>query len=438
MPEQSRTIGKYEILGVLGRGAMGTVFKARDPKLDRFVALKTMSEALLVETEMRDRFDREAQSAARLQHPNIVTIFELGEVDNAPFIAMELLGGESLADVLEREEKTRLEDKLKIIAQVCRGLDFAHKQGVIHRDVKPGNIQVLEDGTAKILDFGIAFREGGTRKTKTGLVMGTPNYMAPEQISDGLVDHRADMWAVGIILHEWMTGERPFAAETIPSLVYRIVHSPPPELDARRIGVPPALVNVMERVLRKDPNERFRDLAQMAAALDAVVGGAAVEEVPSDNVRQRTFARHLDMARTLLARGEPARALEAARRAQALEPSEPTVVILVQQAERDLKQLAQQRTIISRAPVRPGDLSGGDQGRCREMDRRGETGLDRRPSCGSAEHRRRRAHHASRFSAGARAPGAARSPHGPRSSPNRPHRSTAEVHHEPRTDIPRL
>lgn len=201
MPPPPSRIGKYEILAELGRGAMGTVYKARDPRLDRLVAVKMMSEELLIEEEMRGRFQREARSAANLQHPNIVTIFDFGELEGegSPYIVMELLEGVSLASLMEMKKPERLEDKISIVAQICRGLDYAHKRGVIHRDVKPGNIQVIPNGTAKILDFGIALGEGSTIKTKTGLVMGTPNYMAPEQISSDVVDHRADMWAVGVI-----------------------------------------------------------------------------------------------------------------------------------------------------------------------------------------------------------------------------------------------
>ncbi len=213
MTDLPPSIGKYKVLAELGRGAMGTVYKARDPVLGRLVAVKTMSEALLVDEEMRGRFLREARSAAGLQHPNIVTIYEFDpEADGGPFIAMELLDGRPLSELMDEKRLTRLEDKIKLVEQVCRGLDFAHKRGVIHRDIKPGNIQILPDATAKILDFGIARRDDATLKTKTGLVMGTPNYMSPEQIQGvTVVDHRVDMWAVGVILYELLTGELPFA-----------------------------------------------------------------------------------------------------------------------------------------------------------------------------------------------------------------------------------
>jgi WD40 repeat protein len=348
MPSVPQRIGKYEILGELGRGAMGTVYRARDPVLDRFVAVKMMSEELLIEDEMRGRFQREAKSAANLQHPNIVTVFDFGELpgDGSPYIVMELLNGVSLAALMESKRPERLQDKIHIILQVSRGLDYAHKKGVIHRDVKPGNVQVLPDGTAKILDFGIARpTDSSTMKTKTGLVMGTPNYMAPEQITD-VADHRADMWAVGVILFELVTGQRPFTAPTVPGLVYQIVHAPLPPVDERKLGLPPKLVAVVERILKKDPNQRFKDLAQFARTLEKVMGEPATTVELSSEERTKGYTTNLDLARGLLEQGQPQRALEAARRAQALEPSHRSVVDLIQEIEVALKRMQAQQTVI--------------------------------------------------------------------------------------------
>ncbi|MFQ5793342.1 MAG: serine/threonine-protein kinase, partial [Acidobacteriota bacterium] len=345
LPE--RINNRYEILSELGRGAMGTVYRARDPVLEREVALKMMSEALLVEDEMKERFYREARSAARLQHPNIVTTYDLGEVEGEgiPFIAMELLDGHPLSQLLEEKRLTGLEEKVRVVLQICGGLDYAHKQGVIHRDIKPGNVQVLPDGIVKLLDFGIALREGSTVKTKTGLVMGTPTYMAPEQIAGATVDHRADMWSVGVILYELLSGRRPFESDTIPALIYRIVHQPQPPLDARKLGLPEELVAVVSRVLGKEPNERFRDLAEMAGALQAALGAPVSVGVLPPEARERGYARNLGLARTLLSRGQFARALEAARRAQALEPSRKEVGLLIAEAEAGLRRAAEEPTL---------------------------------------------------------------------------------------------
>ena len=356
MPPLPEKIGKYEILSELGRGAMGTVYKARDPVLDREVAIKTMSEELLADQEMRERFFREAKSAAQLQHINIVTIYELGKIEvgdgvEKPFIAMELLEGYDLGEVVDQQRLTRLEDKIDLVVQMCRGLDFAHKRGVIHRDVKPGNVQVLPDGTAKILDFGIAWRKDSMTKTKTGLVMGTPTYMAPEQIKGEPVDHRADMWAVGSILYELLSGHRTFESETVPSLIYRIVHAPPPTLDARAMGLPEGVAEVVRRALTKEPDGRYRDLLEMAEALQQAMGAPTSEGTISEDARESTYERNLGLARSLLKQSQPARALEAARRAQALEPSRLEVSEIVSQIERQLREQADEPTVAQPPPV---------------------------------------------------------------------------------------
>jgi serine/threonine protein kinase/WD40 repeat protein len=265
-------IGKYEILAELGRGGMGTVYKARDPVLDRVVALKTMLGDVLAEPGMRERFLREARSAARLQHPNIVTVFEFGEVEGIPFIAMEFLEGDNLSEAGERGRLPDLASKLGVITQVCDGLGFAHRRGVVHRDVKPSNIYVLPSGTVKIMDFGIAWIEGGTTTTRTGEVLGTPAYMAPEQFSGQPVDYRVDIWAVGVILYELLTGRKPFDANTVGALIYQIVHAPPAPIDPRQCPLPAHLLAVVELALAKDPRQRFQDLADLARALHELGG----------------------------------------------------------------------------------------------------------------------------------------------------------------------
>jgi tRNA A-37 threonylcarbamoyl transferase component Bud32 len=285
LPER---IGKYEVIALLGKGAMGAVYEARDPVLDRVVALKTMSEALLIEEEMRERFYREARSAAKLQHVNIVTIYELGEVDGRPFIAMELLDGQSLAELMKEGQLPHLHDKIALVLQVCNGLHFAHRHGVIHRDVKPSNIQILPDGTVKIMDFGIALQQGGTMMTRTGVVLGTPNYMAPEQITGTAVDHRADMWSVAVILYELLADKLPFDADTLPSLIYCIVHKAPPPLEAEKLGVPPGIAEIVDRVLHKEPSERYEDLVELASALRSVPGAVGPTQAVAGKAQDRT------------------------------------------------------------------------------------------------------------------------------------------------------
>ncbi len=264
---------------------MGKVYRAHDPILDRPVALKTVSPALLTGKDTLARFQREARAAARLQHPNIVTIFELGEVQGTHYIAMELLEGLDLGEAMTPPDRFTIEQKVRMAVDLCRGLDFAHKMGVIHRDVKPANIRLTRDGTVKILDFGIA-RFRGTdatdpNLTQQGMVLGTPSYLSPELVQGAKVDHYADMWAVGVILYEMLAGRRPFEAPTITSLIHRIVSEPTPVLDAKSLHLPEALAAVATRALDKDRSRRFADLGDMAKELLAAIGATPLAGDPA-------------------------------------------------------------------------------------------------------------------------------------------------------------
>ena len=198
-------IGRFDILAEIGQGAMGTVYKAHDTVLDRLVALKTVTPSLLGSVDTVARFQREARAAARLQHPNIVTIYDLGQADGVLYIAMELLEGMDLSKAMAEPGRLAREQQLRIVVEICRGLDYAHKQGVFHRDVKPANIHLRTGGGVKLVDFGIA-RLADSTMTQSGLVLGTPSYIAPEVLTGARVDHRADMWAVGVILFELARG----------------------------------------------------------------------------------------------------------------------------------------------------------------------------------------------------------------------------------------
>ncbi|MBI3932905.1 MAG: serine/threonine protein kinase [Acidobacteria bacterium] len=328
---------------------MGTVYRARDPVLDRQVALKTVKPGLLSKRETFQRFEREARAAARLQHANIVTIYELGEMAGTLYIAMELLEGMDLAQAMVPHDRLSLPQKVRIVVDVCRGLDFAHKRGVVHRDVKPANVRVLLDGAVKLVDFGIARLEDSSM-TQTGLILGTPSYIAPEVLKGGRVDHRADIWAVGVVLYEMLAGRLPYEGTTVAALVYKIVHEPPPPLDAARLGLPPSLGNVVERALAKDPAQRYQDMAEMAAELQALLGIAAAAETPLfGRAREQAYQRDVREAQRLFADNDLERALEAARRARALAPGRTEVVQLVEMIE---TALAEAPTLVT-PPRRP-------------------------------------------------------------------------------------
>ncbi len=331
---------------------MGNVYRARDPILDRELALKTVAPELLAKADTMARFQREARAAARLQHPNIVTIYELGEVNGALFIAMELLEGMDLAQAMTPPDRLTLAQKLRIAVDICRALDFAHKRGVFHRDVKPANVRLLRDGTVKIVDFGIARLEDSSM-TRTGLVLGTPSYMAPEVLRGGRVDHRADMWATGIVLYEMLKGVRPFDAPTIAALVYKIVHEPPPPLDVAALGLQPGVASIVERALAKDPAARFRDCAEMADALQTMLGlTPSGERSLTGEARENAYGLAMDQARALFARQDLEGAMSAARRAQALEPSRPELVALVRELEERLGEDPTSARVAPRAPTR--------------------------------------------------------------------------------------
>jgi len=272
-PEKAarRKIGKYAVVGRIGRGGMGMVYRGWDEVLEREVAVKTLTVEGTLDEESRQRFQIEARAAARLQHANIVTVFELGEDRGLPFIAMELLPGVDLETLMRSGETLLLEEKLEIMVQVLRGLHFAHEHGIVHRDIKPSNIRLLEDGTAKIMDFGIA-KLGGTGVTKTGMMVGTIHYMSPEQIRGKKLDGRSDVFSSGVILYELLCGKRPFLGDSPTAVLYKIINDPPPGLDPSVAGTAPELQAVLDRALAKDPEARYPSAARMAEE----VGGAAV------------------------------------------------------------------------------------------------------------------------------------------------------------------
>jgi predicted Ser/Thr protein kinase len=272
-PEKAarRKIGKYAVVGRIGRGGMGMVYRGWDEVLEREVAVKTLTVEGTLDEESRQRFQIEARAAARLQHANIVTVFELGEDRGLPFIAMELLPGVDLETLMRSGETLLLEEKLEIMVQVLRGLHFAHEHGIVHRDIKPSNIRLLEDGTAKIMDFGIA-KLGGTGVTKTGMMVGTIHYMSPEQIRGKKLDGRSDVFSSGVILYELLCGKRPFLGDSATAVLYKIINDPPPGLDPTVAGAAPELQAVLDRALAKDPEARYPSAARMAEE----VGGAAL------------------------------------------------------------------------------------------------------------------------------------------------------------------
>ncbi len=256
-------LGKYVIKSELGHGAMGVVYLAEDPRLHRPVALKTMSPSVAGDSELLQRFYREAESAGQLRHPNIVTIYDIDEAEGTPFIAMEFLEGDSLEKLIRIRKPLPIYRKLDIIIQACRGLHYAHQRGIVHRDVKPANIVVLNDGLVKIVDFGIA-RISDASMTRTGIILGTPMYMSPEQVRGKSVDPRSDIFSLGVILYEFLTFINPFHAEDVPSIAYKILNEPPAPLSKVIANCPPRLDAVQLKAIAKEREERYQTAEDLA------------------------------------------------------------------------------------------------------------------------------------------------------------------------------
>lgn len=267
---QNTTLGRYEVMKELGRGAMGIVYLGRDPKINRQVAIKTLRFEDNTDEEqtksIKERFFREAESAGNLTHPNIIRIFDAGEDQEVAYIAMELLEGEDLKRFCDKAHLMPIPKVLDLVAHVADGLDYAHRQGVVHRDIKPGNIMLLKDETLRITDFGIA-RIQASSKTATGAVLGTPAYMSPEQVNGKKVDGRADIFSLGVTLFELLTGEKPFAGDSIAALLYRIANVDHPDPREFRKDLPVSIMPIINKALAKDPENRYQTAGQMAADL---------------------------------------------------------------------------------------------------------------------------------------------------------------------------
>ncbi|HTW79088.1 MAG TPA: protein kinase [Terracidiphilus sp.] len=265
-------IGKYEIVDVLGQGGMGVVYRARDPRIGRNVAIKTLTEGFSGESDMLQRFYQEAGHTGNLRHPNIVTVYDFGDENGLPYIVMEFLDGQPLDKIIRDKEPLHLGEKLDIIEQVCAALDYAHAQGMIHRDVKPANIIVQRDGLVKLLDFGIA-RTGqqptDKNMTRTGTLVGTPAYMAPERLRGDQFDGRSDIFSTGVVLYQLLTGVLPFDAE-YPAILHQILQQDPPPLGNYLTTYPAQLDQAIARALAKEPIDRYGRAGDMAADLNAI------------------------------------------------------------------------------------------------------------------------------------------------------------------------
>ncbi len=269
MAEALTKAGRYQIVGELGRGSMGVVYRGFDPMIQRTVAIKTMLPEGLSPQEFHEyktRFQREAMAAGILAHPNIITVYDFGEDNGVLYLAMEFLQGKSLENMVQEQGVLPMETILPIYEQICSALDHAHRNKVVHRDMKPANIMILENGLVKVTDFGIA-KMMAMGMTQAGQILGTPNYMSPEQVKGRQIDGRSDIFSLGVILYELVTGEKPFGGQNITTVIYKIINEnpiPPRELDAT---IPAGISYVISKALAKSPDERYQTCHELAEDL---------------------------------------------------------------------------------------------------------------------------------------------------------------------------
>ena len=285
-----KTLGRYEILSELGQGSMGVVFKARDPMLDRIVAIKTINLTLPKEelAEYEARFYQEAKAAGGLSHRNIVTIHDIGRSDRVAYMAMEFLEGQELRRLMQSRVPIQIAHALDIGAQVAEGLQFAHDRQIIHRDIKPANIMVLNDGLVKITDFGIARMRNNEVKTMTGMILGSPKYMSPEQVSGKRADTRSDIFSLGVVLYEMLTGTSPFVADNIHGVMYQTMNFNPPAPRTLNPDLPDVLNFIIAKTLAKNLDDRYqkaKDLSNdLRQALSALSGESAAPRIAADSL----------------------------------------------------------------------------------------------------------------------------------------------------------
>jgi tetratricopeptide (TPR) repeat protein/predicted Ser/Thr protein kinase len=347
------SIGKYRILRILGRGGMGTVYEALDPLINRKVAVKMMIPGLAQSPDLRERFLREAQAAGGLRHRNIVTVYDLGEDKGQPYIAMEYLEGTDIEKIVHNREPHPLEWKLDIIRQVCEGLAYAHRHGIVHRDVKPANIRVTREGEAKIVDFGIAHLQS-SRITKSGLVLGTIQYMSPEQVDGKPLDHRSDIFSVGAIAFELIAYRRPFDGDSVSAVLYKVMHQGPDVKAFPKTEYSPGLEAIVMRALEREAEERYLSLDEMRDDIDRLLKDVAArrqERLAAAATPQRTQPKERsarpagqvpeeglrEQVQRARAAGQPQKALALCRRAAAERPDDAGAAALLAEVDAEVR-----------------------------------------------------------------------------------------------------
>jgi eukaryotic-like serine/threonine-protein kinase len=328
-------IGKYEIVGVIGRGGMGVVYEANDPHLGRRVAIKTITGTFAENPDMLKRFSREARSVACLQHPNIVTLYDVSGDEGSPYLVMEYMDGENLEEALSHRRPLSLLDKMNIIIQVCRGLGYVHRRGVVHRDIKPANIMLCKDGGIKIFDFGIA-RAGDQNVTRTGEVIGTLNYMAPEQVNSRTADFRADIFATGVVLYQLLTSHLPFEGDNTAATLLKIAHEAPPPLSSFLSSFPPEIEKIVLRAMAKKPDDRYSSADDFAFELEDLQG----------QLKEELVGREMNAAGSWLEQGEVYEAQGTLLRLLKVNPQHSGAIRLLREVQQRIQRFETARQVV--------------------------------------------------------------------------------------------
>ncbi len=326
-----KKLGKYDVLGVLGRGSMGVVYKGIDREIGKMVAIKTMNQKILQQSEMKQRFFREGEILSQLNHKNIISVYYAGSDGDIYYIAMEYLEGVSLDQLLKEKTPLEIPRVIKIIRQVCEGVHAAHQNSVIHRDLKPANIVLIPDDHVKVLDFGVAHFQN-SQLTNSGMLLGTINYIAPEQITGLKVDYRADIFSIGVILYELLTGLNPFLGKNISQTMVKIVNTNPPAPD----NIPKDLRTILDKALHKDRNRRYISAMLMASDLDRICRGQDVgDTAPGVSVSQgrktqkeileKMISERIDAIHTHFRREELGQASEKINQLKRLNKDHPSI-----------------------------------------------------------------------------------------------------------------
>jgi serine/threonine-protein kinase len=337
------TFGRYEILEKLGEGAMGVVYRARNNSLGRIEAIKMLAAEMGGEEELHQRFRREAEAIGRLNHPNIVSVYDLGEEGGQLYMAMELLEGDDVRILVESQADIPLADRVRILAQICDGLGYAHGRGVVHRDIKPANILITTGANAKILDFGLARVATRATITKRGVILGTPDYMSPEQAMGQPIDHRSDIFSAGAVFYEFLTYQKPFRGKTLHSVLYQIISDSPDPVLTVAPDLPARLAAVVHRMMEKDPARRFESMEEIARRLRAIhaslrrQAGRGIEAPKSAEELRGRVREHLGKGRAHLDAGRTGPGLEEMNAALALDPDCDEAIEVVWRTHRALR-----------------------------------------------------------------------------------------------------